>query len=373
MVTFHAPASALVDAKLSSHDRFSIAELRGKKAVLAIAPVLESLAARCGQLGAVDYLEYFLTGPYVGPKTPCVFLFRSPDCTRSASELDETDVRGAVLMYEYRMCGLRTKIFATDDEGGERTVLAPLCARPRIAAVAAEYLIRTGAQLVFMSIGSEDHAVSQAMQSMEGHRGKPSIWTTRERRVRRYLLLQSTYDETLATMGKHTRRNLRAFRRRAEAELHADFVSVAELSRDDLVTLNGLCSYPVPDRVAAWRHRTATELIGSFLLGIRSGDGRWLSLLGGRRHHGTTEVAWQMNREGLEAFSIGTVMRSYLIEHEIALGTKRREVSAPGRLLRRETPEISSGCRPRWNNANQREGRGAGLYRNDEDHLRRPA
>lgn len=137
------------------------------------------------------------------------------------------------------------------------------------------------------------------MQSMEGHRGKPSIWTTRERRVRRYLPLQSTYDETLATMGKHTRRNLRAFRRRAEAELHADFVSVAELSRDDLVTLNGLCSYPVPDRVAAWRHQTATELIGSFLLGIRSGDGRWLSLLGGRRHHGTTEVTWQMNREGL--------------------------------------------------------------------------
>ncbi len=78
MFPFHAPASALVNATLSSLDRFSIAELRGKKAVLAIAPVLESLAARCGQLGAVDYLEYFLTGPYVGAKTPCVFLFREP-------------------------------------------------------------------------------------------------------------------------------------------------------------------------------------------------------------------------------------------------------------------------------------------------------
>src|ERR1700729_731500 len=59
---------------------------------------------------------------------------------------------------------------------------------------------------------------------------------------------------------------------------------------------------------------------GFFCVGLRQSDGQWLSLLGGRRNRNVTEIDWQMNREELARYSIGTVIRSYLIEDEIALG-----------------------------------------------------
>ena len=60
-----------------------------------------------------------------------------------------------------------------------------------------------------------------------------------------------------------------------------------------------------------------------FLTGLRGPDGQWLSLAGGWRQDGTTVLHWQMNRAGMEKHSIGTVMRSYLLEDEIARGASR--------------------------------------------------
>jgi hypothetical protein len=36
-----------------------------------------------------------------------------------------------------------------------------------------------------------------------------------------------------------------------------------------------------------------------------------------------SEILWQMNREGLKASSLGTAMRAYFVEHEIAHGSRR--------------------------------------------------
>jgi hypothetical protein len=55
--------------------------------------------------------------------------------------------------------------------------------------------------------------------------------------------------------------------------------------------------------------------------GVKARDGTWLSMVGGRRHEGVTEIEWQMNRAGLPRYSLSTVMRSYLLEHEVAQGT----------------------------------------------------
>jgi hypothetical protein len=65
------------------------------------------------------------------------------------------------------------------------------------------------------------------------------------------------------------------------------------------------------------------ELDGLFCVGVKTPDGQWVSLLGGRRHHEVSEIDWQMNRAGLEKYSVGTVIRAYLIEHEIEIGTGR--------------------------------------------------
>jgi hypothetical protein len=59
------------------------------------------------------------------------------------------------------------------------------------------------------------------------------------------------------------------------------------------------------------------------LRGIRDREGRWLSLVGLRRQNRFAEIDWQMNRADLPAHSLATVLRSYLIEHEIAQGSTR--------------------------------------------------
>ncbi len=298
-----------------------ITAVRGLTAVLEFQPMLTSFAARCGQLGVVDYLEYFLTGPYVGPKTPCLFLVHSDPGARSPSAVKPEHLLGAVLLYEYRVRGLDTRVYVTDDDGGERTVLAPAEVRLRLAAEVAQSLIQKGARMVLLSVRSEETPDFIVKQAPSARRGKPLMWASRERTMRRTLALQSTFDETLAPMGKHTRRNLRAARRRAEADLDAVFVPAAQISLEEFMALNRLCSYPVPDRVSVWRYETAAKIPGGFIAGVLSRNGNWLCLLGGRRHHRVTEIGWQMNREDLEAYSPSNVMRSFLLDHEISLGT----------------------------------------------------
>ena len=81
--------------------------------------------------------------------------------------------------------------------------------------------------------------------------------------------------------------------------------------------------YAVPDKVAAWRYDILRDLDTPLLMGMRDKDGRWLSLIGGRRFDTSSEILWQMNRDGLERFSLSLVMRGYFIEHEIEAGARR--------------------------------------------------
>jgi hypothetical protein len=57
--------------------------------------------------------------------------------------------------------------------------------------------------------------------------------------------------------------------------------------------------------------------------GIRDATGRWLGLVGTRRQNGFVEIDWQMNRAAMPTRSLATVLRSYLDEHEVALGSTR--------------------------------------------------
>jgi hypothetical protein len=139
-------------------------------------------------------------------------------------------------------------------------------------------------------------------------------------------VLADTLDQTLAALGRHTRRNFRAYRRRAEADLGAEFVAHVEMSLEEFLEVNRRSTNPAPESLTEWRygfHGRTTPEDGTMFAGIRAADGRWLSLIGGRRHGSTTEIDWQMNLAGLPRYSLSTVMRAYLLDHEIALGTRR--------------------------------------------------
>ncbi len=270
------------------------------------------LAARSTQPGAADYIDYFLTQPYMGGKIPHLLLL----CAGSidAASLHSSQVLGAVLLHEYQIARVPLRVFVTEDFGGERNVLAPASIRSAVALRAAAHLLQRGAHLAIISL--QDAAFDPVVGTVPG-----ATWSTARRTLHRRLPLAGTYDATLATLGPHTRRNLRYYRRRAEVQLQCEFVAEVHIGEDQFVALNHLCAYPTPEFVAHWRYRTATSLPGGVFAGIRAASGDWLSLIGARRSHGTTWIDWQMNQTRYPNLSLSTVLRSCLIEHEIAAGS----------------------------------------------------
>jgi hypothetical protein len=95
------------------------------------------------------------------------------------------------------------------------------------------------------------------------------------------------------------------------------------MSREEFLAMNRVCTYPVAVELATWRYESLKSLPGRVFLGLKDSKGEWVSLIAGRSHHEITEIDWQMNRAGLPEYSLSTAMRSYLLEHEVAKGTRK--------------------------------------------------
>jgi hypothetical protein len=320
--------------------------LRGRAAILRVQPILVSLCALCEQTGAMDYLEYFLTGTDNLKKIPYLVLVEKRPNLELA-ELRAEDLKGAVLVYEYKVLGMPSRVFTTSDFNGSRAVIAPPSERAKISTSVGRYLMKRGAQVVMLSYAGEGNETwSQCFDgSLEGD--KKRWWTSQTREVGATIVLEKTVDDTLAAMGKHTRRNLRYYRRKAEAELNCTFEGDVKhlLNKAQLTELNLASTHPVPEHVLDRRISTMKALEGLFCVGVKAPNGQWISLVGGRRHHGVSEIDWQMNRGGLEKYSVGTVIRAYLIEHEIEIGTSRLffEGGTPHSIRIRESRRYSGG------------------------------
>ena len=289
-------------------------------AILALAPLLEDFAAKCGQSGAMHWLPYFLDPAATRRRAPRLVLLLQPEGER-CERLRTEDLRGAALFYEYEVFGMKTGAVATGDAVGFSSVIGPWSERAEVAAEAARALVDRGAVVVLATYeGLSDQGAGIAFT------GLPDVaFAQRQRRVARMLRLMPTLDETLAQMGKSTRANLRRYRRRLEAHTTCEFVAEAakELAGMDFRAMNRGSLNPVAQQEFTRRVQAASELSGSFLCGLRSADGRWLALLGGWRQGRTTVLQWQMNSAGWEKFSLGTAARSYFIEQEIAHGAER--------------------------------------------------
>lgn len=228
------------------------------------------------------------------------------------------DVEGAVLIYQYRVAGCGTGVFATDDFNGERTVIAPAAIRAEVAQLACRALMENGAIAALISFEGSTEPTSRPLAKA----GIACRLATRRRSVPRDLPLTDTFDSTLATLGDDTRRNLRRYRRRVERDFGAQFVANVQMDRAEFLAMNRASTHPMEEAIAAWQYSVMAEVPEPVFCGVRATDGRWLSLLGGRRRPGVMEIDWQMNLTGLPRYSLSTVMRSFLLEHEIARGTR---------------------------------------------------
>jgi hypothetical protein len=299
--------------------------VEGVENILQFQRLLFELSLRYGQHGSMDHLEYFLGFEDAEKKTPHLVLV-GKDFEGSGGWSPEhwaETVVAAVLVHEYRVLGVGTRIFATDDTSGRRTIVAPPDRRMMVAGLAAEALLRAGGLLVvesFIEVDPENAVPPK--KPVGGGRGGWMVATQR-RLIRSHLPLAATMDATLATLGQHTRRNLRYYRRRAENELGCVFVPEVAIEREALLAFNRECTYPVSDARARWRYDALAKVEGMFLCGTKDRDGRWLSILCARRYYDAVEIDWQMNRDGMPAFSLSTVLRSYFLEREVALGTRK--------------------------------------------------
>ena len=297
----------------------SVEVLRGQQAVAARRDLLVELCRRTGQAGAMDALEVSLDKPTSRAKIPYLVLVGSPD-TMDWDTVTADDLDGAVLIYEYKIAGRGTGVFATDNVNGEGTVIAQNYLRTDVAEAACQTLLNRGALTVMITLEGKTEA--RGTLGSREELTPPGRMGTRTREVPRYLLLGDTLDATLAMLGRHTRRNLRYYRRRLETEVGAVFVPSVAMERAEFLEFNRTSMYPASEAIAAWRYDAIQRTPNSLFAGVRARDGRWLSLIGGRRHSPVTEIDWQMNLAGLPRYSLSTVMRSYILEHEIELGIR---------------------------------------------------
>ena len=293
--------------------------LSGYADVLAQSSLLESLAERCDQAGAMNWLGYFLSAPSFKGKRPNLVLMMESDADPSSRRLE--DVHAAVLLFEYRVLGMPTGAFATDDWAGFRTVIAPESERADISSMAADALLAHGAQMVLLSYREPQGAPDSIAPVLRDS----AMWLSGKRPIAMTLLLEPTVKETLAKLGKSTRFNLGYYRRRLQAAEPSEFVVDAGdcLQQHELEALNRMSLNPIDVDEFQLQYQSACQLPGGFLLGLRTRQGKWLSLIGGWRQKDVTVLHWQMNATGYEKFSVGTAMRSYFLQHEVERGTKK--------------------------------------------------
>jgi hypothetical protein len=299
--------------------------VRGGDSILRLQQVLADLSERCGQPGVMDDVGYFLSKPGTFRRVPHLLLF-SRTSSLDLERVTANDLLGAVLVYKYMVLGCGIGTFSTNDRSGRGTLVAPAALRSTMAEMVIRRLMDGGALAVLISFRDGEAANERENSnksllfgnSADNH--KRARWVWRERETPDYLPLQETYDGTLGKIGQRTRRNMRYYRKRAEGELGCTFVPLVRINKREFLDFNRDCMYAVSTKVAIWRYDSLKDLGAPLFMGIKDRDGRWLSLLGGRRHHAGTEILWQMNRGGLSAYSLSIVMRSYFIEHEIAHG-----------------------------------------------------
>jgi hypothetical protein len=303
--------------------------VKGHEKVRPLAEFLKEFGVRCGQPGAMQDLGFFLSKPGKMARMPYLLVVsRGKTFDVEKAQLDE--LVGVLLIFEYRAMGRATGGFATNDRSGRSTLLALPGCEQYVVAMAVQALVKRRARVVMVSYRNESQVGGVALRALDQPplhvaAGKKSVarWVTRERTIPGYLPLETTFDATLAKIGQRTRSNLRYYRRRAEKQLGCKFLPEIEITRAELLRFNQECMYAVPASVAAWRYDSLKELSEPLLMGLKDGEGRWLSMLGGRRYGGRSEILWQMNVDGRAADSLSTVMRAYFIENEIAQGSTR--------------------------------------------------
>jgi hypothetical protein len=228
---------------------------------------------------------------------------------------------GVVYTYERAVCSVRTGFAFGGDQMGRGLVLAAPEREQEILEASCNFLLGQGIHaMLFDWTPQNSHTHDPVKLKKTGIRVK----TIADPRTEGdWLPLQLDYESFLATLGPHTRRNLRYYRRRVEAAGYS-YTGVLPAGDFDaaLGQLNTLADYPMdPERLA--RDKRYFDSFGSpVIAGLRASSGEFVSLIAGFTSGNHLHILTQLNGENEETrkLSLSLVLRGYLIEDFIARG-----------------------------------------------------
>lgn len=278
----------------------------GAAQVATIVSVVDELRRRHGLLDDMTTaLSWFVPRTVVWGNEPIVVLLRQ-DGQPSA----------AVLFYGRRSFGVPTGVVKGGSRTGDGLVIGPAHQRLAILGAASSAVLELPwVHTVFASLRDVPGTGDIASKLPPG-----LTWHSRE--VSTHLSLEGGFEGFLSRLRPRSRRNYRYFRRRGEHELGLTFMSA--LGPDEAVAaveaLYSVSMHPMPRPRAMGLEAAIRATPGSFVMGLRDKEGRWLSYIAGWRQPDATFVEWQLNHHEYEAASLSTVMRTYFLEHEAAQG-----------------------------------------------------
>ena len=228
---------------------------------------------------------------------------------------------GVVCAKERKIAGIATGLFYAD-----ATLDAMVVAQPGHRELVFELGVRLlvnrrgfhGLRILVPPGGYEEKAIERILASRR--------LDVRRMRVENHSVLDlpSSYESFLAGLGYKTRRNFRYYRRRFESTgEYVPDVSIAEFQS----AAKGMLKQSIVGARASRVDRSLRMLSAAgspMLVGLRSHDGKFLSLIGGWYEFDRAVVIFQMNNErDYPQSSLSTVARGYLIEALIAQGVRR--------------------------------------------------
>jgi hypothetical protein len=231
--------------------------------------------------------------------------------------------RLACILYTYEITafGLRTGFVFGGDQMGRGLLVCDAGNESETLAGCCNFLLENGIHAMRFDWTPRRPA---ANPDLRGQRPSARVKVVPDPRTEGdWLHLQPTYDAFLAQLGPHTRRNLRYYRRKAEAAglSYSGMLGPGD-SREALRFLNRLADYPMePGRLA--RDKRYMAGFGTpVIAGLRSQDGDFVSLVTGFTAGSHLHILTQLNGEdpALRKLSLSLVLRGYLIEDFIQRG-----------------------------------------------------
>ena len=226
---------------------------------------------------------------------------------------------GVALLTFRRVRGIPLGFAAGGNLAGQGSVIAQEGDQVAVLEAAAHFLLRRSLVFVvrFSTLlpGAAPPLLARTDDEIAGR------WTVREVRLR--LPLEGGMPAIMARLSYKMRRNVRYYRRRAETQLGWVFVPAMTVEQREhaVARLHGQAVYPVSSHRARKREAFMQTVDGGFAMGLQDATGEWISYLTGWRTPHGTHVDWQMNSREHASASVSTVLRAYLIEHEVMRGS----------------------------------------------------